>query len=116
MSQGDRIRAQLGHLFQGEQAIAIYDIEVDHSGHYVVDPEGCVAPRFVGGVKPGSYGRIDGHPAKAPKSRLRGYEKVAAMGADLVLLYPVFWEHYKQVAWIPVDHFQIVSGNPDLNV
>lgn len=115
MSQGDKVRAQFGQLFQGTSPIPIYDVMVLPDGKYNVDMEGCCSPRFIGGVQPGSVGRIDGNPVKCPKSRLKGYEKVAAMGADNVLLFPVFWEHYRQTAWVSQDHFQIIEGNPDLN-
>ena len=115
MSSGDRIRAQFGQILQGTSPIPIYDVLVLPDGKYAVDMEGCCSPRFIGGVNAGSIGRIDGNPVKCPKSRLKGYDKVAAMGADYINLYPVFWEYYKQTAWVSQDHFQIIEGNPDLN-
>lgn len=115
MSQGDRVIAQFGQLFKGETPIPIYDVMVLPNNTYQLDMEGCCSPRFIGGVKPGSHGRIDGHPVKCPKTRLKGYEKVAGAGADTILLYPVYWDYYKQVAWVSCDHFQIIEGNPDLN-
>lgn len=115
MAQGDRVRAQLGRLFHGESPIPIYNIAVDSQNRYVVDNSGCVNPQFCGGVKPGSCGIIDGHPCKAPKSSLKRYEKTHAMGADYVNLYPVYWENYKQIAWISSDHFEVIGSNPDLD-
>lgn len=111
MSVGDRIKVMTSHLFQAEGNVAIYHVSVDSNNKYVVDSEGVCSPSVVGGVKLGSTGTIDGHAVRARRTSLKGFEKVTTMGGnDTILLYPIWFDHYKQVGWLPIDHFQIVSG------
>jgi hypothetical protein len=105
---GDRVRVGFGHLFQGNQNIPIYKVEVNEDNCYVVDEAGLCSPKVCGGVRPGSTGHIDGHPVKAVKTKLYGYDKVPALGQDIVLLYPIFFDDYRQTAWVSADHFSII--------
>jgi hypothetical protein len=108
MAVGDKVKIGNGHLFEGTTNIPIYHVDVDSTNKYVVDSDGCSIPKFIGGVKPGSIGFIDGNPTRAVKSKLAGYDKVPALGQDYVNLYPIRFEYYKQVAWVPCDFFQII--------
>ena len=118
MPQGDRVRVGHGFLYNGTENIAIYHVDVDSAGCYVVDDEKIANPKAIGGVKPGSVGTIDGHPVKAHKRKLFGYDKVPGFGGqDTVLLYPVFFDIYQKTAWVPQDYFKVIDGHQyDLNV
>ena len=111
MTIGDTVKATRGYLFTGDEPIPVYNVAVDEHNSYVVNSEGVCTPTFVGGVKTGTTGVIDGHPVKAMRAMLKGYEKVTGFGStDTVMLFPVRWEAYQQVAWVSADHFLIQSG------
>lgn len=109
MPKGDKVRVGLGHLFEGTDNIPIYHVDTTADDRYIHDSDGCSIPKFIGGVKPGSTGIMEGNPTKVVKSRLLGYDKVPALGQDYVLLYPIKFDYYKQVAWVPMDFFQVIG-------
>lgn len=110
MTIGDKIKATHGYLFEGETPLPVYDVAVNDRNEYIIDDYGCCNPVFIGGVKPGTIGTVDGNPIKAQKVSLKGYEKTPTVGGiDTVMLYPVMFEFYQKVAWISVDHF-LVTG------
>jgi predicted nucleic acid-binding Zn finger protein len=113
--QGDVVKASTGFFGDQTTPIPIYFVAVhSENNQYVVNADGCVDPKFIGGVKPGSVGKIGGHPCKAVRSCLKGYEKGHNIGNDYVMLFPVYWEHYKKVAWISQDHFAVTGSDPAL--
>lgn len=112
MAQGDRVKVGAGFLHAGTDNIAIYHVDVDSKGIYIVNDDGVAIPKPIGGVTPGSTGTVDGHPVKVEKRRLFGYEKVPSLGGvDTVLLFPVHFDKYKQTAWVPQDFFKVIDGH-----
>jgi hypothetical protein len=100
---GDKVKVQMSFNYVGEKNIPIYKTES-------IDIEGNATISVIGGVKPGSIGSITDYPVKVLKSKLIGYEKPHALGSnDTVLLFPIFFEHYQQIGWLPNDYFQIIS-------
>lgn len=108
MAIGDKVKAALHYSFVGDSPLAIYDVAKDDAGIPVLDSDGTCTPKRIGGVKPGSLGVVVGTGIKAIKSKLWGFDKVPSLMAEYTLLFPVRWEYYQQVAWIPVDHMQVV--------
>jgi len=112
MAVGDRVRVGFGTIDISKDNVPIYQLETyQHNNQIMVDPMGAATPKVVGAVKGGSYGLIVGGPIKVIKSLLRGMSAgAAAMGLEHVLMFPVEFEYYKQVAWVPQDHMHVVSG------
>ncbi len=109
MAIGDRVRAQVHLSYLGEDPIAIYQVPLTGE-RVLVDEDGIAHPTRFGGVKPGSLGTITGTPVKVVKEKLHGFEKVPSLGGpDTILLFPVLWDYYKQIAWIPQPFMQIVG-------
>lgn len=111
MAVGDTVRVGYGTIDTADVNVPVYNVSTDQAGNIIFDSLGGATPRVVGGVKGGSTGTIVGNPVKVSKAQLKGYsEGAAAMGMELVLLYPVEFTFYKQVAWVSQDHMHIVTG------
>ncbi len=108
MAVGDRVRVGMGTIDIATTNVPVYDVANDEQGNIVFGSDGSVSPRQIGGVKGGSYGKIVGPSVRVIKSQLRGYgEGAAALAVDYVQMYPVEFEFYKKVAWVPQDHVHI---------
>lgn len=112
MAIGDKVRVSGTYMYSGNENIPIYTVEVGPDNKYVVDLEGCgMGLKVIGGVKPNSTGTIDGHPVKAYRKQLIGYEKVTSLGVDTVMLFPVLFDHYQRVGWVPSDYLHMTDGH-----
>lgn len=114
---GDRVKVQFNQLNAGTTPIPIYQLKKDPiTGHPFIDEtDGCYYPIFIGGVNPGSYGTIKNGPVKVIKQKLQGVEKHATLGVEHVPLYEVYFDHYKQTAWVFNDNMIIIGSDPSLN-
>lgn len=107
MAIHDQVRIGIGG--DGADNIPVYKLREDGNQQIIFTHKGAAMPIVVGGVKPGSIGKIMDHPIKVEKSSLVGNDKTtAAMGSELVPLFPIYIEQYKQMAWIFGDHFKII--------
>ena len=108
MARNDRVR--IGTAGPGAENIPVYHLKKDASGQILTDGKGIAFPQVVGGVKPGAAGTIVGDPIHVHKSMMvKGEYTTAAMGIDVVKLFPIFIDDYKQEAWVPGDFFKIVG-------
>ena len=114
---GDLIKVSRSHSTDVTDVPARVYTVPNNNGHYVFDDRGYVTPSFIGGVKQGSLGKIDGRPAKTRRSLLKEHKEQGTYGDEDVLLYPVFFESYKQVAWI-AGHDIVIEAFPqsDINI
>lgn len=114
MAIGDIVKVGFGSMVHGISTvdnIPAFNLDKDPSGAVKADPDGCVYPRAVGGIKGGSIGKIVGEPVKVIRSFVdRQQDRPKALAADIVLLYPVFFDHYQQSAYINQDHIHVISG------
>lgn len=103
MAIGDKIKAALHLSHAGDSPLAIYDVTN-------IDEEGIGIATRIGGVKPGSTGVVVGGPVKVLKHKLYGYTKVPSLGGpEYTLVFPIKWDYYQQVAWLPNDHMQVIG-------
>ena len=108
---GDRVRIGRGQLQDQSVNVPIYDLKKNTDGSYLMDHNHYCFPVVLGGAKGGSYGTIEGTPAKVMKSSLVGSfgEGASLSGNEPVYLYPIFVDQYKRIGWLPVDFFHIVG-------
>lgn len=99
----DKVRVQFSFQHIGTENIPIYQV-------ISVDEDGNARIKVAGGVKPGTVGTINDQPVRVLKTKLVGQDKIHALGGnDTVLLYPIYFDLYKQVGWLPTEHFQILG-------
>jgi len=111
MSVGDRVRVGMGTIDISPEPVAVYNLITEVNGNVVFDNNGFATPKVMGGVKGGSIGVIIDKPLLVLKSSLKSFgDGAAAMGLDHVPMYPVMFEHYQKVAWVPQDHVHITHG------
>lgn len=92
-----------------EDMVLVYKLMEDSKGHMIVDTTGGALVERAGGVKSGSQGTIMGPSIKVPRRCLIEYKDVpAAMGTDLVDIYPVQFDHYAGIGFLPGDAIKIV--------
>lgn len=110
MSIGDRVKVGMGTIDTAVESVAIYNLASTSDGQIIFDHMGGASPKVAGGVKGGSTGTVIGNPVKVPKAFLVGMSNgAAAMGLEYVLVFPVEFDYYKQVAWVPLDHMHIIG-------
>jgi pyruvate carboxylase len=112
---GDLIKVTRSHSTDVTDIPASVYTVPNQNDQYIQDDKGYVTPRFVGGVKQGSLGKIQGRPAKTKKSLLKGHKESGTYGDEDVLLYPVFFEAYKQLAWI-AGHDIVIEAFPQPDI
>lgn len=112
MAKGDRIKITTGNTLGEENNFPVFDPIIDPSkpSHYMTDNNGYVIVKAVGGVKPGSLGRIDGDGVRVSSTVVYGKTRGANLGNDWEMIFPVFFDEYQQVAWVAQDHFRIITG------
>lgn len=110
MGVGHRIMAKpigSGTVFSTankEDMVLVYKLMTDAQGHMIYDTTGGALVERAGGVKAGSTGTITGPSVKVPRRCLIEYKDVpAAMGVDLVDLYPVQFDAYGGIGFLPGD-------------
>lgn len=92
-----------------EDMVLVYRVIQDGKGGMVLDSSGGVLVERAGGVKAGSSGVIAGPSIKVPRRCLIEYKDVpAAMGVDLVDIYPVQFDHYSGIGFLPGDAIKMV--------
>jgi hypothetical protein len=108
MAKGDVIKV---HQFDEGKNVAVFEPILDPTrpGYYITDAKNNVLVRPVGGVKPGSLGKIDGDGIKVPAGAI-GIKNQLGLGNDSIMIYPVFFDEYQKVAWLSADSFRIVEG------
>jgi hypothetical protein len=116
MAVGHRIMAKpvgSGTVFNTstkEDMVLVYKLMQDSSGKMIQDTTGGALVERAGGVKAGSTGVIVGPSIKVPRRCLIEYKDVpAAMGVDLVDIYPVQFDHYSGIGFLPGDAIKQIS-------
>ena len=114
MAIKDRVMAKtiggsMVHAANTNEMVLVYKPVVDARGGYVYDAAGGVIVERVGGVKAGSTGVIVGPSVRTPRKLLLEYADVtAAMGVDLVDVYPVQFDNYSGIGFLAGDCLKIV--------
>jgi hypothetical protein len=110
MAIGNRIVAKpvgSGTIFNTatkEDMVLVYKLMTDSKGEMIIDTTGGALVERAGGVRAGSPGVIMGPSVKVPRRCLIEYKDVpAAMGVDLVDLYPVQFDNYAGIGFLPGD-------------
>lgn len=95
--------------FKPDDMVIVYKPVLSENGNMVIDStQGAVVQR-VGGVKAGSKGTIVGPSLKVPRRSLIEYANVSAtLGLDLVDVYPVQFDDYSGIGYIPGDSIKII--------
>lgn len=110
MAVGQRIMAKpvgAGTVFSNatnEDMVLVYRTIMNSKNEMVIDTSGGALVERAGGVKAGSTGVIVGPSIKVPRRCLLEYKDVpTAMGVDLVDLYPVQFDAYAGIGFLPGD-------------
>lgn len=114
MAIGDSVRVGHGSLVHGISTdnVPVFELEKDLSGNIRYDLNGCAFPRAIGGVKGGSSGKIAGEPLKVQRSyieQMTGAVKSIG-GADYVMVFPIYFEHYQKQAFVHQNHVHLMHG------
>jgi len=89
--------------------VLVYRLLEDKQGQMIIDTTGGALVERAGGVKAGSMGTITGPSIKVPRRCLIEYKDVpAAMGVDLVDLYPVQFDAYGGIGFLPGDAIKMI--------
>lgn len=115
MGIGHRVMAKpvgSGTVFNAstkDEMVLVYKLMNDGKGQMIFDTTGGALVERAGGVKNGSVGTITGPSIKVPRRCLIEYKDVpAAMGVDLVDLYPVQFDAYGGVGFLPGDALKMI--------
>jgi hypothetical protein len=108
MAKGDVVKI---HQNEKGNNVAVFEPLLDpgRPGYYLTDAKNNVLVRAIGGVKPGSFGKIDGDGVKVAVASV-GVRSAIGLGDDSTMLYPVLFEEYQKVGWITSDSFRIIEG------
>jgi hypothetical protein len=96
--------------------LVVYKPRTNLDGSFVVSFDGTVVVDQAGGVKVGSTGVVQGDPIQVHRTQLAHLQKTTAglSGNDFVSVFPVYFDQYKLVGWLPSDHVRVVAGtNPN---
>lgn len=117
MAIGDRIILTPTNGVMDDVVLMVYGPRIDETtGEYVADPQGAVSLLRLGGVKAGSAGCIVGAPFTAQRTHLAGEVITPTMGGfDFVKMYPIRFDAYPTVAWVPAHQIKIVSGAQNMD-
>jgi hypothetical protein len=111
MAKGDMVRVSYKGMGT-ETMIPVYELEQNAAGVPILY-NGLVVPKFVGGVKGNTVGKItEAGIAKAPRSALRSIEndRATAIGADNAELVCVWFPDYQREAWVEIDHTRVIGN------
>jgi hypothetical protein len=87
-----------------DDMVLVYKLILDQAGNMVIDSSGGALVERAGGVKSGSTGVISGPSIRVPKKALIEYaNESASLGVDLVNLFPIKFDNYSGVGWLPAD-------------
>lgn len=94
--------------FKKEDMVIVYK-PILSEGNMVFDHTGGAMVNRAGGVRAGSKGTIVGPSLKVPRRALIEYKDTpAAMGLDLVDIYPVQFDEYSGIGYLPGDAIKII--------
>lgn len=81
-------------------------------GEFMRNHDGTVIVQMAGGVKAGAIGTIQDVGITVNRASLRtGDNRLPGLGGtDNVILYPVLFDDYQQVGWVPSDNIKIGFG------
>lgn len=95
--------------FKEDEMVLVYKPMLNESGGMVIDTTGGAIVQRAGGVKAGSRGTVTGPSIKVPRRCLIEYANVPpAMGVDLVDLYPVQFDAYSGIGFLPGDAIKVI--------
>lgn len=95
--------------YKEDDMVIIYKPMLSENKEMVLDTTGGAIVQRVGGVKAGSKGTVMGPSIKVPRRCLIEYKDVpAAMGVDLVDLYPVQFDNYSGIGFLPGDAIKVI--------
>lgn len=87
-----------------EDMVLVYKPIIDSKGNFVFDSSSSIMVERVGGVKAGSTGVISGPSIKVQRKALMEYaDTTAAFGPDTVDMYPVTFDAYSGIGFLPGD-------------
>ncbi len=90
--------------FTEEDMVIVYRPVLDNKQNFIIDSSGGAVVQRVGGVKAGTKGTIMGGSIKVPRKALVEYGNIpTSLGADMVDLYPVEFDSYSGLGWLPGD-------------
>lgn len=93
-----------------EDMVLVYRPTLDQGGNMIIDSSGGAVVERVGGVKSGSTGVISGPSIRVPKKALIEYaNETAGLGTDLINLYPVQFDHYSGIGFVPGDAIKNIA-------
>jgi hypothetical protein len=114
MAIGDFVKIGVGSIVHGVATdnVAVFELEKDQFDNIRIDMNGCVFPKPVGGVKGGLTAKIVGDPVKVQRSYVENMTETTKGfgGSDLVMLFPVYFEHYQKTAFIHQSHMHLLHG------
>jgi hypothetical protein len=94
--------------------VPVYELEKEQNGNGDIrwDINGCAFPRPIGGVRGGTQGKISGQPVKVQRAYIeRMNESTKSFGgADYMMLFPVYFEHYQKTAFVQQNHMHLTHG------
>ena len=112
--KGDRITAVSSIMFNTEgEVLPVYDLQRNPDGSIVTAFDGSVVLRRIGGVKSGSTGVVVDEPIKVHKSQLLHLQgQTTSLGGtnDFLPVYPIFFDTYQLLGWLPADHMRVTGG------
>lgn len=94
--------------FKEDDMVLVYKTVMNENS-MVFDSTGGAIVQRAGGVKAGTRGTVVGPSIKVPRRCLIEYKDVpAAMGVDLVDLYPVQFDTYSGIGYLPGDAIKVI--------
>lgn len=113
--KGDRIIVSKSSMMgqSTEEVFQVYKPKFNPDGSLMTGYDGGVILEKSGGVKGGSTGYIADEPVMVQRTQLQHLqnEPTSIGGRDVVAVFPVYFDDYKLVGWIPADHFRVVGGS-----
>lgn len=95
--------------FKADEMVLVYKPMLNESKHMLIDASGGALVERAGGVKAGSRGTVVGPSIKVPRRCLIEYADVpAAMGVDLVDLYPIQFDDYSGIGYLLGDAIKVI--------
>lgn len=111
MAVGDRVIIGDGTTWNSSVTVRCYEPIVDSAGNLDLDTYGAAKIIKLGGVKGGTTGVMLGQPVRIHRLQLVGEENIPNIGGiDFVNLFPVQFDYYQRVGWVPSHHIKIFEG------
>lgn len=95
--------------FSEDDMVIVYKPVLNEKQDMIIDSSGGAVVQRVGGVKAGTTGTIVGPSIRTPRRSLIEYANtVAPLGVDLVDLYPVQFDTYSGIGYLPGDAIKAI--------